>query len=118
MAILQKILQQPARLQVCSISLLPYEVLNEHSQHTRCHTKPFICEEALCTARFGTKTHLQRHKNVNHRTITKFYCKSVGCSRSRAGNRHFNRMDYCKNHVRKKHQMGGEGVDVVTDGEA
>jgi hypothetical protein len=26
-------------------------------------------------------------------------------------------MDYCKNHVRKKHQMGGEGVDVVTDGE-
>jgi len=88
----------------------------EYNQHCRCHTKPFICEEALCTARFGTKTHLQRHKNVNHRTTIKFYCKVAKCSRSRAGGRHFNRMDYCKNHVKKKHQMGAEGVDMVTDG--
>ncbi|KAH7360243.1 hypothetical protein BKA65DRAFT_181116 [Rhexocercosporidium sp. MPI-PUGE-AT-0058] len=86
------------------------------NHHLRYHSKPFQCPH--CPLKQATKRHLDRHINERHFSTEKYYCTTIGCSRSingGAGNINgglcFKREDNCRRHMRNVHGVSGtDGV--------
>jgi len=93
-----------------------FHSIGDYNHHSKSHTRPFLCSEASCNARFATIRHLKRHANDKHNTAEKFYCKLETCSRSVNGGKFFKRKENLDRHEQKMHRKGVRGSETPAKG--
>ncbi|EPE33010.1 hypothetical protein GLAREA_06022 [Glarea lozoyensis ATCC 20868] len=86
-----------------------FSSMADYNHHFKNHSKPFLC--TICPARHATKRHLDRHVNERHSNVENYFCSVLTCKRSRAGGQPFRRVENCRRHVVKVHQLCDASMD-------